>query len=116
FTTLTHANEEDVSAETSSNPQTGHAYLGTLRRGQLTRGVGWALAASAGYGIDFWLLGIYITPVFGGIMPIWIFRLTTICILAVFAKPARQNQNLRLPPRKVLWLVSIIGLLDTIAF
>jgi drug/metabolite transporter (DMT)-like permease len=109
FTTL-----ENASTETTSDSNTGHSYLGSLRRGQLTRGVGWALAASAGYGIDFWLLGIYITPVFGGIMPIWIIRLTTICTLAVFVKPARQN--LRLPPRKALWLVIIIGLLDTMAF
>jgi drug/metabolite transporter (DMT)-like permease len=114
FTTLTDAKEEDASTETSSDSNTGHSYLGPLRRGQLTRGVGWALAASVGYGIDFWLLGIYITPVFGGIMPVWIIRLTTICMLAVFVKPARQN--LRLPPRKALWLVLIIGLLDTMAF
>jgi drug/metabolite transporter (DMT)-like permease len=114
FTTIADAKEEDASTETFSDSNTGHTYLGTLRRGQLTRGIGWALAALVGYGIDFWLLGIYITPVFGGIIPVWVIRLTTICILAVFVKPARQN--LRLPPRKTLWLVIIIGLLDTMAF
>jgi drug/metabolite transporter (DMT)-like permease len=114
FTPSADAKEENVSTETTRDPNTGHSYLRPLRRGRLTRGVGWALAASVGYGIDFWLLGIYITPVFGGIMPVWIIRLTTICALAVFAMPARQS--LRLPPRKALWLVIIIGSLDTLAF
>ena len=114
FTPSADAKEENASTETTRDPNTGHSYLRPLRTGWLTRGVGWALAASVGYGIDFWLLGIYITPVFGGIMPVWIIRLTTICALAVFAMPARQS--LRLPPRKALWLVIIIGLLDTLAF
>jgi drug/metabolite transporter (DMT)-like permease len=80
----------------------------------LTGGVGWALAAAVGYGIDFWLLGIYITPVFGGIMPVWIIRSTTICTLALFAMPARQS--LRWPPRRAWWLLVPIGILDTMAF
>jgi drug/metabolite transporter (DMT)-like permease len=80
----------------------------------LTRGVGWAFVAAVGYGIDFWLLGIYIAPVFGGIMPVWIIRLTTICTLALFAMPARQS--LRWPPRRAWWLIVPIGILDTLAF
>jgi drug/metabolite transporter (DMT)-like permease len=76
--------------------------------------VGWALVAAVSYGIDFWLLGIYIVPVFGGIMPVWIIRLTTICTLALAAKPVRQT--LRWPPRRAWWLLVPIGILDTMAF
>jgi drug/metabolite transporter (DMT)-like permease len=88
--------------------------LGLLRRGHLTRGVGWALVAAVSYGIDFWLLGIYIVPVFGGILPVWIIRITTISTLAIFAMPARQS--LRWPPRRAWWLIIPIGILDTMAF
>jgi len=90
------------------------ANLKLLRRGQMTRGVGWALVAAVSYGIDFWLLGIYIVPVFGGIMPVWIIRITTITTLAIFTMPARQS--LQWPPRRAWWLIIPIGILDTMAF
>src|SRR5438128_3793987 len=65
FTPLSQTKEGEVSPLTLMNPNKRFTSLELLRRGQLTRGVGWALAAAVGYGIDFWLLGIYITPVFG---------------------------------------------------
>lgn len=114
FTPLSDTKKGEASSITRMNPNRGYSNLGLLRRGRLTRGVGWALAASVGYGIDFWLLGIYITPVFGGIMPVWIIRLTTICALAVFVMPARQS--LRWPPGRTWWLIIAIGILDTMAF
>jgi drug/metabolite transporter (DMT)-like permease len=114
FTSLSHTKKVEASPITTVNPRRGYFNRGLLRRGQLTSGVGWALAAAVGYGIDFWLLGIYITPVFGGIMPVWIIRSTTICTLALFAMPARQG--LRWPPRRAWWLIVPIGILDTMAF
>ena len=116
----THFTPPQVTKELDETPKSAlstnriYANLGLLRSGQLTRGVGWALVAAVGYGIDFWLLGIYITPVFGGIMPVWIIRSTTICALALFAMPARQG--LRWPPRRAWRLLVPIGILDTLAF
>jgi drug/metabolite transporter (DMT)-like permease len=114
FTPSSATKENDTTPKSVLNTNRIYANLGLLRRGQLTRGVGWAFAAAVGYGIDFWLLGIYITPVFGGIMPVWIIRTTTICTLALFAMPARQS--LRWPPRRAWWLIIPIGILDTLAF
>ena len=114
FTPLPDTNEEEAFSVTTLHSNSRYSHLGLLRRGRLTRGVGWALAASLGYGIDFWLLGIYIAPVFGGIMPVWVIRSTTICTLALFAMPARQS--LRWPPGRAWWLIIAIGLLDTMAF
>ncbi len=114
FTPLSDIKDIDTTTKNMLNPNRVYASLELLRRGQLTRGVGWALAAAVGYGIDFWLLGIYIAPMFGGIMPVWIIRSTTICTLALFAMPARQS--LHWPPRKAWWLIVPIGILDTMAF
>ncbi|MBV9670118.1 MAG: DMT family transporter, partial [Acidobacteriales bacterium] len=68
----------------------------TRRRGRLTRGVGWALVASVTYGVNFWLLGFFVTPYLGGTVPIWIIRLGTIITLTLLAAPARQSIR---PPR-----------------
>jgi len=113
FTPLSDTQKVEASSATLDYNRR-YSYLGLLRRGQLTRGVGWALAAAVCYGIDFWLLGIYIAPVFGGIMPVWIIRITTISTLAIFAMPARQS--LQWPPRRAWWLIIPIGILDTLAF
>jgi drug/metabolite transporter (DMT)-like permease len=114
FTPLSDTKEPDKATKNTLFPNRMYANLKLLRRGQLTRGVGWAFIAAICYGIDFWLLGIYITPVFGGIMPVWIIRLTTICTLALFAMPA--GQSLRRPSRRAWWLIVPIGILDTMAF
>src|SRR5438876_1122717 len=114
FTPLSDIKDIDTTTKSMLNPNRVYASLELLRRGQLTRGVGWALAAAVGYGIDFWLLGIYIAPMFGGIMPVWIIRSTTICTLALFATPARQS--LRWPAWKAWRLIIPIGILDTMAF
>lgn len=86
----------------------------TRRRGRLTRGVGWALVASVSYGINFWLLGFFVTPYLGGSVPIWIIRLGTIITLALVAAPVRQSTR---PPRgRVWWLVMVVGIMDTCAY
>jgi drug/metabolite transporter (DMT)-like permease len=86
----------------------------TVRKGKLTRGVGWALVASATYGINFWLLGFFVTPYLGGSAPIWIIRLGTITTLALVAAPARQS--IRLPRGRVWGLILLVGTLDTCAY
>jgi drug/metabolite transporter (DMT)-like permease len=86
----------------------------TRRRGRLTRGVGWALVASVSYGINFWMLGFFVTPYLGGSIPIWIIRLGTIATLALMAAPARQR--IRPPRGRVWWLVLAVGIVDTCAY
>jgi len=110
------SNVKKVEAYSTARTERRKGYLSriSLRGGRLTRGVGWALAASAGYGIDFWLLGFYSTPTLGGIIPVWIIRLITICSLALFAMPTRQS--LLLPRGRVWWLIGVVGILDTMAF
>jgi drug/metabolite transporter (DMT)-like permease len=81
---------------------------------QITRGVSWAIAASIGYGLLFWLLGFFVTPTLGGVMPVWIVRVVTLCTLALCALPARQS--LRLPIGNIWWLIAGFGILDTAAY
>jgi drug/metabolite transporter (DMT)-like permease len=78
-----------------------------------TPGIGWAFAASLGFGIIYWLLGFYITPVLGGIAPTWLFRLAPICLLAPLS--ALTHQSLRLPRGYAWWLIIGVGILDTAA-
>jgi drug/metabolite transporter (DMT)-like permease len=85
-----------------------------VRKGRLTRGVGWACVASVVYGINFWLLGFFVTPYLGGSAPIWIIRLGTIATLTLLAAPARQSIR---PPRGRVWgLIFAVGTLDTCAY
>ncbi len=86
----------------------------TRRKGKLTRGVGWAMVASVGYGINFWLLGFFVTPYLGGSAPIWIIRMGTITTLALVAAPARQS--IRPPRGRIWWLILLVGTLDTCAY
>jgi drug/metabolite transporter (DMT)-like permease len=84
------------------------------RRG-LPRGASVALLAALAFGVTFWIYGAHVTPVFGGIMPIWITRLTTFVVVALLALPARQSVR---PPSSwsTLCLVVAVALLDTAAY
>ncbi len=81
---------------------------------RLPPGVAWALAGSATFGVLFWLLGFRITPEFGPILPVWMFRLVTPFVLALLAVPLRHK--LDLPPTKLWGLLAIVGVFDTGAF
>jgi drug/metabolite transporter (DMT)-like permease len=83
-------------------------------RHELSRGVGWAIGASVGFGVMFWLLGFRVMPVLGGYASVWVIRLTTFCVLALAAAPARQSVSL--PHGAVWWFLAGVGLLDTSAF
>jgi drug/metabolite transporter (DMT)-like permease len=79
-----------------------------------TRGAGWALAASVGFGILFWLLGIRVVPRVGAIQAVWMIRLTssilTACIIFFAARP------MHLPRGSVRWMALGMGTFDTLAF
>lgn len=62
----------------------------------------------------FWFLGFHVVPIAGSAFSVWMIRLSTFCILAIFAAPA--HQTLRLPHGGVWGLLAAIGIMDTIAF
>lgn len=82
------------------------------RRWTLPPGIWMAVGASIGYGVTFWLLGFFITPTFGGIMPVWLSRCTTIAVLLLASLTTRVSLNL---PERREWISLIgIGILDTL--
>jgi drug/metabolite transporter (DMT)-like permease len=81
---------------------------------RLTRGVGLALLSAVGYGIIFWIFGFQVIPALGGIVPVWLIRLMTLCVLVALAAPARQS--MRVPRGTAMWLIGVVGLLDTSAY
>ncbi len=94
---------------------TGRVPAGETRSWRrLPPGVPWALAGSVSFGFLFWLLAYRITPTFGPIVPIGMFRLVTPFVLALLATPLRQS--LELPRGRVWALIALMSLLDTGAF
>jgi|SRR5579863_949485 len=84
------------------------------RKGILPRGVAWALAASVGYSVIFWILGFRVTPVLGGVAPVWLIRLTTLSTLTLLVVPLKQK--IRVPRGYVWWFIAGAGILDTAAY
>lgn len=84
------------------------------RTSKFTGGIGLAILASVGYGIAFWLFGARVTPVLGGVAPVWLVRLITPCVLTIFASLA--HQNIHIPRGRVWWYLAGVGILDTSAF
>ena len=84
------------------------------RKHRLPRGVSWALAASLGYSVIFWVMGFRVTPVLGGVAPVWLIRLTTLWVLALCAPPLKQH--LHIPRGRVWWFITGVSILDTAAY
>lgn len=84
----------------------GSVLLGTQRRaGEEKRrsGAKWALLASLAYGVQFWLQGRYAVPALGGVLPVWIYYLTSTTLLLI-AVPIRR-QPLALPATGAMWVI-----------
>ena|ERR1700676_5223800 len=79
------------------------------------RGIGWAIASGAGFGVLFWMLGTWIVPSVGAAATVWIIRLTSSLLTAVVILLWRQPIK---PPREgsVNGLLAGMGVLDTGAF
>jgi drug/metabolite transporter (DMT)-like permease len=77
-------------------------------------GVGWALAAMAGFGVMFWLLGFRVVPALGALTSVWLVRIVAVVVAGLVAWPARQS--LRLPNRGMLWVLVAIAMLDVCAY
>jgi drug/metabolite transporter (DMT)-like permease len=98
-----------------STPETNSAASGVTRNGRrVPQGVLWAIAASAGYSVSFFILGFYITPVLGAVVPIAIYRLVSVLIMFSVALALRGGLA---RPRGQAWIpVAAIGILDTTAY
>ena len=73
-----------------------------------------AIASAIGFGVLFWLIGFRIMPQMNGTASVWFIRATTFSALAILAAPVRQSIA---PPRgSTLWMVIVIGLMDSVAF
>jgi drug/metabolite transporter (DMT)-like permease len=77
-------------------------------------GVGWALFASIGFGVMFWILGIRAVPLLGSAQTVWIIRLTSVVLTAATIAILRQPVA---PPKEGAkgWVLGI-GILDTGAY
>src|SRR5467141_2159074 len=78
------------------------------------RGMGWAIFASVGFAMLFWLLGIRIITRVGAIQTVWMIRLTSTLLIA--AAILVSKQPVRLPRGRVRWMVLGMGVFDTGAF
>jgi drug/metabolite transporter (DMT)-like permease len=78
------------------------------------QGIVMAVIAALGYGATFWLLGFFVTPGMGSIVPIWLIRVMTPGVLFVFAP--LMKQSLKFPPRSVWWTLIAVGVFDTFAY
>ncbi len=76
--------------------------------------MGWAIFASVGFAILFWLLGIRIIARVGAVQTVWMIRLTSTLLIAAAILVAKQPA--RLPRGEVRWMVLGMGFFDTGAF
>jgi drug/metabolite transporter (DMT)-like permease len=83
-------------------------------RRHMLRGVPWALAAALAFGVNYWILGFRVMPVFGGLASVWVIRLVSFLVLALLARPLRQSTAI--PRGSTAWLIFFIGLADTAGF
>ena len=78
------------------------------------KGIGWAVFASVGFALLFWLLGIRIVPRVGAVQTVWTIRLTSTLLMAAAIFIAKQPVSL--PRGEVRWMVLSMGAFDTGAF
>jgi len=78
------------------------------------KGIGWAVFASVGFALLFWLLGIRIVPRVGAVQTVWTIRLTSTLLMAAASFIVKRPVNL--PRGEVLWMVLSMGAFDTGAF
>jgi drug/metabolite transporter (DMT)-like permease len=78
------------------------------------RGIGWAIFASVGFAVLFWLLGIRVIARVGAVQTVWMIRLTSTLLIAAVTLVAKEP--VRLPRGEVRWMVLGMGAFDTGAF
>ena len=77
-------------------------------------GIGWAIFASVGFAMLFWLLGIRVIERVGAVQTVWMIRLTSTLLIAAVILVSKQPVSL--PRGGVRWMVLGMGVFDTGAF
>ena len=77
-------------------------------------GIGWAIFASVGFAMLFWLLGTRIIERVGAVQTVWMIRLTSTLLIAAVILVSKQP--VRVPRGGVRWMVLGMGVFDTGAF
>ena len=89
--------------------------VATLNRYRLPPGVAFALMAAFLFGISFWLVGFYVVPALGPVLPVVVTRgLGVVLVLPIVTLIGHHTA--RPPARRVTLIVLAIALLDTMAF
>ncbi|HEV2290028.1 MAG TPA: DMT family transporter [Candidatus Acidoferrales bacterium] len=83
-------------------------------RRHVLRGVPWALAAALGFGVNYWILGFRVMPIFGGLASVWVIRLISFAVLLLLLRPLGQSAEI--PRGSSAWLIFFIALADTAGF
>lgn len=86
----------------------------SVHRRLMLRGVPWALAAALAFGVNYWILGFRVMPIFGGLASVWVIRLVSFLVLAILAHPL--GQSVQIPRGSTAWLIFFIGIADTAGF
>ncbi|HKM62394.1 MAG TPA: DMT family transporter [Acidisphaera sp.] len=85
---------------------------GAQHAGRTHSGLGWALAASLGYGFGFWLQGALAVPSLGAVLPVWLYYVSGVpTLLLLFGRG-----SLTLPPAGTRAILTGIGVLGVVAY
>jgi len=88
--------------------------IATMNRYHLPPGVGMAIGAAILFGINFWLLGFYVVPALGPVLPVVVTRAIGVVVMLGMALITRKSAAR--PARHAALLILAIALLDTLAF
>lgn len=103
-----------ILASIELSPEAEHTQQMVTRSRKLPSGIGFALLAALLFGVNFWLLGFYVVPALGPILPVFVTRLLGVGVMLLLALITRQSA--RPPAGRALWGVIAVALLDTTAF
>lgn len=98
----------------SESPMNSESSAIKDHRAHLLRGVPWAIVATLIFGVNYWILGFRVMPVFGGFASVWVIRLISFLVLALLLRPLGQSASI--PKPSTLLLIFFIGLTDTAGF
>jgi len=70
-------------------------------------GLGWGVGAAIGYGLGFWLQGIYAVPLLGAVVPVWLAFGVGVVVLGLLSQPL--HVSLGTPPRSTIWPLVALG-------
>jgi drug/metabolite transporter (DMT)-like permease len=81
------------------------------------QGIILAIVSSLLFGVTFWLFGWRVTPILGGVAPVWVVRLTASTVMGLIVVSGGDRRPRRAPISRWLWATLVsIALLDTLAY